>query len=167
MITCKKELERIKKECASMVTKRASLSAGAAVVPIPGVDVGSDIALLVEMIPAINKKFGLTPEQIEQMDAETKIMVMGVISNIGSQMAGKTITKQLVMNILKKMGIRVASKNVVKYIPLIGQVISGTISFGGMKYIGNSHINDCYKIVGQLIEKNEEQKDEGEAFAVG
>nr|WP_298376107.1 hypothetical protein [uncultured Halomonas sp.] len=165
MITCKKELERVKKECKSMVTKRASLSAGAAVIPLPGVDIGSDIALLVEMIPAINKKFGLTPEQIEQMDTETKLLVMGIISNIGSQMAGKTITKKIITSVLKKMGVKVATKSVAKYVPIIGPVVSGTISFGGMKYIGNSHVDDCYQIVSQLIKENEESEDD--AYATG
>jgi hypothetical protein len=55
-----------------MVTSRAGLSAGAAMVPIPGADIGADVTLLLEMIPAINRKFGLTPEQIDQLDPQIK-----------------------------------------------------------------------------------------------
>ncbi|WP_226086012.1 hypothetical protein [Mesobacillus sp. S13] len=35
------ELERVKEECKSMVNKRATASAAAAVVPVPGLDVGA------------------------------------------------------------------------------------------------------------------------------
>lgn len=62
-----KELERIRDECKSMVTTRAGLSAGAAIVPVPGADIGADVMLLLEMIPMINRKFGLAPEQIDHL----------------------------------------------------------------------------------------------------
>lgn len=66
------ELDALRGECKSMVTSRAGLSAGAAMVPIPGADIGADVTLLLEMIPAINRKFGLTPEQIDQLDPQIK-----------------------------------------------------------------------------------------------
>ena len=38
------ELDRIRDECKSMVTKRSAVSAGAAAIPIPGLDIGTDVA---------------------------------------------------------------------------------------------------------------------------
>ena len=64
----KTELDAIRDECKSMVTKRAGLSGAAAVVPVPGADIGADVMLLLEMIPMINRKFGLSPEQIDDLD---------------------------------------------------------------------------------------------------
>lgn len=146
MIESHEELEEIRKACRSMVTKSSSLSAGAAVIPIPGVDIGSDVTLLLRLIPKINEKFGLTPEQIESLDTESKVMVMTAISNVGSKMAGRYITKKLVVSLLQKMGANVAAKGVTKYVPIIGSAVAGGISFTAMKYMGNSHIEDCYKI---------------------
>jgi hypothetical protein len=89
------ELDAIRDECKSMVTTRASISAGAAMVPLPGIDIGGDIALLVEMIPAINRKFGLTPEQIDQLDPQVKKIILVAITSIGSELIGKYIREPL------------------------------------------------------------------------
>lgn len=153
MIESLEELEAIKKKCHSMVTRSSGLSAGAAIIPIPGVDVGSDVAILMRLIPKINKEFGLSPEQIEGLDTESKLFVMTAISNTGSKMAGKYITKKLIVMLLSKMGVKVASKGVAKFVPFVGSAVAGSISFSAMKYMGNSHIEDCYKIAVLALEK--------------
>lgn len=146
------ELDQIREECKSMVNKRASVSAAAAVVPVPGADVGADIAIMMELLPAINRRFGLSPEQIDQLDAATKGKIAVIITSIGSQLVGKLVSKQTVTLLLKKVGTRVAVKSVSKFIPLIGQAVSAGISFGAMKYLGNSHIDDCYEVCRRMIE---------------
>lgn len=154
MIESLEELAAIKQSCRSMVTKSSSLSAGTAVIPIPGLDIGSDVAILMRLIPKINEKFGLSPEQIESLDIESKLFVMTAISNTGSKMAGKYITKTLIMTLLSRMGVKVASKGVAKFVPFVGSAVAGGISFTAMKYMGNSHIDDCYEIALATLEKN-------------
>ncbi len=117
MIETKEELEAIKKTCQAMVTKSAGLSAGTAIIPVPGLDIGSDVAILMRIIPKINSQFGLTPEQIDKM-------------------AGKYITQNLIVSLLSKMGVRVAAKGASKFVPLIGSAVAGGISFTAMKYMG-------------------------------
>jgi hypothetical protein len=46
MITSITELDRIRAECSKLVTKRSLMAAGAAVVPIPGVDIVADISIM-------------------------------------------------------------------------------------------------------------------------
>ena len=154
MIKTREELEEIKKSCRTMVTKSSSISAGTAIIPIPGLDIGSDVAILLRLIPKINEKFGLTPEQIESLDTESKVMVMTAISNVGSKMAGKYITKKLIVSLLQKMGVKVAAKGATKFVPFIGSAVAGGISFTAMKYMGNSHIDDCYEIALAAIENS-------------
>ena len=154
MIESFEELEAIRKACHSMVAKSSSLSAGTAVIPIPGLDIGSDVAILMRLIPKINEKFGLTPEQIDSLDTESKLFVMTVISNTGSKMAGKYITRKLIVVLLNKMAGKVAAKGVAKFVPFVGSVVAGSISFTAMKYMGNSHIDDCYEIALAALEKN-------------
>ncbi|AVI62518.1 hypothetical protein [Halomonas sp. GFAJ-1] len=153
MIESREELEAVKKACHAMVTKSSGLSAGSAMIPIPGLDIGSDVAILMRLIPKINEKFGLSPEQIDGMDTESKLFVMTAISNTGSKMAGKYITKKLIVMLLSKMGVKVASKGVAKFVPLVGSAVAGSISFTAMKYMGNSHIEDCYEIALATLEK--------------
>ena len=145
------ELNALRDECKSMVTTRASLSAGAAVIPLPGADIGADVTLLLEMIPAINRKFGLTPEQIDDLDPQFKKITLVAITSIGSELIGKMVTKQLIMQVLKRIGVRVATKSAAKFIPILGQVLAATISFGAMKMIGNSHVDDCYEVAKKAL----------------
>ena len=152
MITTMKELDRVRDECYSLVTKRAGISAAAAVVPVPGVDVAADIGLLVELIPAINRKFGLTPDQIDSLSPEIKQKLTVIITSVGSTLIGNYVTKESVIVLLKKVGVRIASSSVAKYIPFVGSAISATVSFGAMKWMGNSHVTDCYDVMKRVIE---------------
>lgn len=146
MIESLEELEAIKQSCRSKVTKSSRLSAGTAIIPIPGVDIGSDVAILMRLIPKINEEFDLSPEQIDSLDTESKLFVMTAISNTGSKMAGKYITRKLIVLLLNKMAGKVAARNVAKFVPFVGSAVAGSISYTAMKYMGNRHIDDCYEI---------------------
>ena len=141
------ELNAIRDECKAMVTRRAGLSAGAVVIPIPGIDIGADVSLLLEMIPAINEKFGLTPNQIDQLPQQVKKITVVAITSVGSEMVGKMVTKHVLLQILKKIGVRVTGKAFIRFIPVLGQAVAASISFGAMKMVGNAHVEDCYKVV--------------------
>lgn len=152
------ELDVLRDECKAMVTKRAGLSAGAAVLPIPGLDLGTDVALLIELIPAINQKFGLSPHQIEGLDPKIKRIILIGATSLGNNLIGKWVTQQLVMQMLQRLGIRVATKSVAKFVPFLGQALAASISFGAMKMLGNAHVDDCYAVAKKaLLMQNPEQ----------
>ncbi|HOL06506.1 MAG TPA: hypothetical protein PLJ17_10435 [Syntrophorhabdaceae bacterium] len=146
------ELDAIRKECRHMATKRAVMSSCASLVPVPLADVTTDIALLMKVIPAISEKFGLSKDQIDEYKPNVSIAIYELIKKWGADMVGKYITKEIIIQLLKKMGIRITAKQAAKYVPILGQAISVTISFTAMKLIIDKHINDCYKIVRELIE---------------
>ena len=143
-----------------MVTRRAGLSAGAVVIPIPGIDIGADVSLLMEMIPAINQKFGLTPQQIDQLPLQMKKITVVAITSVGSEMVGKLVTKHVLLQILKKVGVKVGSKAFVRFIPILGQAVAATVSFGAMKMVGNAHVEDCYKVVQETLLASAQLRDE-------
>lgn len=151
------ELNRIREECKAMVTKRAATSGVAAIVPIPGTDIVADISILMDLLPVINMRFGLSEEQIAQLDENTKVFVAQIIKKAGNAFVGKVISRELIMQVLKGLSKKIAIKQVLKYIPFAGQVASAVISFAIMKYVGNSHVDDCYEIVQQVLEKQEDQ----------
>ena len=78
------EIDRIRDECKSMVTKRAGASGLVAMIPIPGTDIAADIGMLMELLPAINKKFGLSKEQVDNMDEKTRVIVMEIAKKLGN-----------------------------------------------------------------------------------
>ncbi|THF73868.1 hypothetical protein [Cohnella fermenti] len=145
------ELNQIRAECEGMVNMGATVSAMLTVVPVPGVDTVGDVAIMLELLSTINKRFGLSPEQIEQLDFVMKEKVLAIAITTGSQLIGKLIISEIASFLLKKYGTRILTSQFLKFIPLVGQAISAGISFGALKSLGNSHINDCYKICEQLI----------------
>ena len=146
-----RRLDTIRDRCRALVTRRATLSAGAAVVPLPGLDIGTDVAILIKLLPKINEEFGLTPEQIDGLDTETKSVVMMFITGLGASLVGRLVTRELVIKVLMKLGVRVTTRGIVKFVPLLGQALSASISFGAMKMLGNQHIDDCYAVARRTL----------------
>lgn len=140
------ELERIRASCKPMVRKRAATSGGAVLIPVPGVDIAADIGMLLELIPAINRKFGLAYDQLDELGAKHKALVFAMIKKVGADLVGRAITKQLVLVALKKVGIRMSVKQVIKYVPLAGQAAAAVLSYAAMMYVGNSHIDECFAV---------------------
>jgi uncharacterized protein (DUF697 family) len=147
------ELERIRTSCRAMVRRRAATSGAMTLIPIPGVDIAGDVGMLLQMIPAINEKFGLTPGQIEELDPRHKVLVYAMLKKVGSDLAGRAITRKLAMAAMKKVSARLATKQVLKYVPFAGQAAAVALSVTAMMYLGNSHIDACYEIVRGSLKK--------------
>ena len=65
-------------------------------------------------------------------------------------------TQTYVERLKKNIATRMVTKQVVKYFPVLGQIASAVISFAAMKYVGNSHVNECYQIVHQILEAKQQ-----------
>lgn len=138
-----------------MVMRSAGLSGVAAVVPIPAADIGVDVSLFLRLIPAINRKFGLSAEQINELDPRTKELILVSVTSIGSQVIGKVVTAELVMSLLRRVGVRITLKSAAKWVPFLGQAAAATISFGAMRLVGNRHVEDCYRVALKVLEDRE------------
>ncbi len=57
-------IESLRKECRAMARRRAALAAATSLIPIPGIDLATDLALMTRLINRINEHFGLSEEQI-------------------------------------------------------------------------------------------------------
>jgi uncharacterized protein (DUF697 family) len=145
------ELDRVRASCKAMVKRRAATSGGMSLIPIPGVDIAGDVAMLLQLIPAINQKFGLTPEQIEELDTRHKVLIYAMAKKVGSDLVGRAVTQRLVMAALKKVAGRMAAKQVLKYVPFAGQAAAAALSVAAMMYLGNAHVDACYEIAGEAI----------------
>ena len=136
-----------------MVLGRAATSAGASVIPLPGLDIAADVGLLMKLLPAINRKFGLAPEQIEHLDPARKALVYSLIKKGGRSLVGRVITKELIVAVLKRVGVQMTARQAAKYVPIAGQVASAFLGFGAMMYIGASHVDECYRIAKAAIDE--------------
>lgn len=145
------ELEKIRISCRVMVRRRAVSSGGLTLIPLPGVDIAGDVSMLLQLIPAINRKFGLTPEQIDELDTGPKVLIYAMLKKVGADLVGRAITRQLVLAAMKKVGVRIAAKQLLKYIPFAGQAAATALSMTAMMYLGNAHVDACFEIARATI----------------
>ena len=74
-----RDVDGIARRCRGIVRTRAVASATVALVPIPGLDLVADVALLARMIERINCEFGLRGcEKIPRPDDVCGIMYSGL-----------------------------------------------------------------------------------------
>jgi hypothetical protein len=145
------ELDEVVRRCRGMVIRRALASAGAVLVPLPGVDLAADIALLTQLIPAVNSEFGLTPGQIDELSPRMKVLVYKAVVAFGGAMVGRLITRDLVLQALAIVGMRVTTKTAARLVPIAGQALSAGLSYSAMRLVGESHIRDCRRVIEEVL----------------
>jgi uncharacterized protein (DUF697 family) len=142
--------EAIAEHCRRLVTKRALFAAGVAMVPVPGLDWVTDVGVLVKLLPEINLAFGLTPEQIERLAPDRKLVVYKAISAGSSMLIGRVVTRELVIQVLKFVGVRLTTQQAAKFVPVAGQAVSAMLTFGALKYVCEQHIRQCQEVARRL-----------------
>jgi len=144
------QIEAVAQECRKMVSRRALLAAGVAVVPIPGVDWATNVGVLLKVLPDINRKFGLSAEQVERLAPDRRLVVFKAITAGGSLLVGRIVTRELVMGVLRMVGVRLSAQQAVKYVPIAGQGLSAALTYGALRYVCEQHIKQCMAICEQL-----------------
>ena len=146
-----REIDAVVRHCRRLVSRRALVAAGVAIVPIPGVDWVTDIAVLMRLIPDINHAFGLTPEQIERLAPDRRIAVYKAISAGGGVLIGKLVTRELVVSALRLVGVRLTTQQAAKFVPIAGQAVSAALTYSSLRYVCELHIQQCVAISRQLL----------------
>ena len=142
--------QAVAQRCRQMVKRRALLAAGVAMVPVPGLDWLTDVGLLVELLPRINAAFGLSPEQIERLAPDRRIVVYKAISAGGGLLIGKVVTREVVMAMLKFVGVRLTTQQAAKFVPIAGQAVSAALTYSALRYVCEQHIQQCLSVRRQL-----------------
>jgi uncharacterized protein (DUF697 family) len=145
------EVEAVVRQCRRMVNRRALVAAGVAVVPIPGVDWITDVAVLLKLIPDINRAFGLTPDQIERLAPHRRVVVYKAISAGSGMLVGRLVTRDLIVGLLKLVGVRLTTQQAAKYVPIAGQTVSAVLTFSSLKFVCEQHIQQCVAVSQQLM----------------
>jgi len=146
-----REIDAVVRHCRRLVSQRALLAAGVAVVPLPGIDWITDVAVLMKLIPDINHAFGLTPEQIERLAPDRQIVVYKAISAGGGLLIGRLVTRELVMQLLRLVGVRLTTQQAAKFVPIAGQAVSAALTYSALRFVCEQHIQQCVAISRQLM----------------
>ena len=145
------EIDAAVRHCRRLVNRRAAVAAGVSVVPIPGVDWVTDVAVLVKLLPEINRVFGLTPEQVERLAPDRRLVVYKAISAGSGVLVGKLVTRELVMKMLRLVGVRLTTQQAAKYVPIAGSAVSALLTFSSLKYVCEQHIQQCVEVSRRLM----------------
>ena len=145
------QIEAVARACRRIVNRRALMAAGVSIVPIPGLDWITDVGVLLKVIPEINRAFGLTPEQVERLAPDRRLVVYKAISAGGSVLVGKLVTRELILHALKVVGVRLTTQQAAKFVPLAGQALSAALTFSALKFVCEQHIQQCAAVARQLM----------------
>ena len=139
-------LQAAVKRSRKLLNKRAIVAAVASAVPVPGLDWAVDAALLSKLIPEINKEFGLTPQQLDQLNPKKREQVQQAVTVVGSVLIGKFISRDLVIKAATKIGTRLTTKQLAKYVPFAGQMVAAAVGYAAIRYLGEEHLKDCIRV---------------------
>lgn len=145
------DIEQTRTRCRRLVRRRAAISAGVSAVPLPGIDVVSDLSLFKMLVDDVNKEFGLTPEQIDRLQPKHKLLAYEVAVGMGGMMVGKYVTRELLLQLLKRTGLKMFTKSASRFIPLAGQLASAAIGFTVFRKLGYEHVEACARVAEELL----------------
>src|SRR5690606_15317358 len=110
-----------------IVSRYSALAAANGLNPIPGLDIGVDITLLVKMSKEVQKIYGIDAKQQEYsyqfLDKKSAKFIANKVLQYTSRYGGK----EAIMILLKRIGSTVATKSASKWIPFVGQIIAAGI----------------------------------------
>ena len=145
------QIEAAARECRRLVNRRSLVAAGVAVIPIPGLDWLTDVGVLLKLIPDINRAFGLTPEQVERLSPDRRLVVYKTLSAGGSLLVGKLVTREVILQALKIVGVRLTTQQAAKYVPVAGQALSALLTYSALRFVCEQHIRQCIAVAQQLM----------------
>ena len=131
------------------------MSAGAAVIPVPFLDVLIDVGILSQLIPEINARFGLAPEQVSVFDPKTKQVQWDELRKRGVQFSGFVVARTAVKKSINNVAAKYITKQVTKFIPLGGQLIAASLGYFVMKKVAEAHVEDSYKLAKNIQQKQQ------------
>jgi uncharacterized protein (DUF697 family) len=145
------EVADLRTRCRAMVRKRAAIAAGVAAVPLPGVDLLSDVSLFTLLVEDVNRAFGLTEAQVARLAPRYRILAYQAAVGVGGMLVGKAVTRELILKLLGKAGGRLVAKSAAKFVPLAGSVASAAIGFEVFRRMGYQHVEACAAVAQELL----------------
>jgi uncharacterized protein (DUF697 family) len=145
------EIDKVRERCRRLVRKRATMAAGFSAVPLPGLDVVSDLSLFARLVEEVNKAFGLTAEQVERLQPKFRLIAYEAAVGMGGMLVGRLVTRELLLKLFKKAGVKIASKTAAKLVPMAGSVVAAAIGFAMFRQLGYQHVEACARVARELI----------------
>lgn len=151
------DLDALRGECRARVRRRALMASAVCLVPIPGVDLITDVAVLVNLLPEINARFGLTEAQVEHLSPARKALAYRLMVTAGGALARKLTTTALLTTVLRRAGMRLGFMEASRLLPIVGQGVAAVVAYLALTSLANKHIDECLNLARELRATREAQ----------
>lgn len=146
-------LEKVRQQCLELVKKRAYISAGVAIIPIPFFDILVDVSILSQLIPEINERFGLSKERVSVYDPKTKTIYWDELRKRGVEFGGLFASRMAVKSSVQGFVTKMLTKQVTKFVPLGGQMVAASLGYIIMKKIAEAHVEEAYQTAKRIQQR--------------
>lgn len=140
----------LRRQCRQLARQRAMLGAASSLIPIPGVDLATDLAMMNHLIGRINTHFGLTEAQIRQLSSPQQALMLRLLAGAGGTLALRLTTPALLARILRLAGLRLGVMEAARFVPLAGQLVAAGIGYWTVNTVARRHIDQCERLLAEL-----------------
>ncbi|MCK1976541.1 YcjF family protein [Jeotgalicoccus huakuii] len=144
----KEEINNRAEEARELVRSKARYSALAAALPIPLLDVGTDMKMMNEINDNIEEIFGIEHEDITKYTDDMKTRAAVMASSVVGEFVARKSIGFAVNKISKKQR---KSNGQFGIIPIATQGTTALISYFLMKKLGDDHIEKCVSYLNAQI----------------
>lgn len=141
-------LEEKRQACEKLVAVKSAYAAANGLNPIPGLDVGIDVGILMALFSDIREAYGLSDKVLDGAAASAKIGSARLAQNVLGGMA-----KEGVALLLKQFAGREVAKSMLKYIPLLGTAVSASIGYALTSNVGRQYLDECHQLASEILEQ--------------
>ena len=133
----------------------AATSAAVAAIPLPGVSIVADFALIMYEVNLYKSQLGLPKEKskkFQKMSKEDQETILKFCFTTIAELV-RCIQRHAAYSQAKRYAASTAVEEFVRYIPFIGSVIAGSISFGSTYYFLWQCLNELEKTALNLLDE--------------
>ena len=135
------QIEEKEQEAREMVHQKSLYSSIAAALPIPLLDVGTDMKLMKDIRQEAEEIFGFDHNQVNDISDDLMNRAAVMATSIGSEFIGSRTTRMLL-----KRGSKNSKLTKFGIIPFLSKVIGAAISYKVMQKLGNDYVDKCVEI---------------------
>ncbi|KAG6926131.1 immunity related GTPase cinema [Chelydra serpentina] len=155
-----KILQKKKAELQEHIWEVALLSCAIGTLPVPGLSLVCDVAILVFHMKGYCLAFGLDDESLTGLAAQVAKPVADLKSAIKKSPLASAITKEFVLSLLSKSvcGALMIVEFIVDFVPGLGSLAGGGISFVTTRYMLQSFLDEAAEDAQNVLTKAHESK---------
>ena len=144
-------LSRKRQVANERIVPYAGLAAANGLNPIPGLDIGADISLLLKLGNEIACIYGLTDNQLAYVRRLLGPDALPGLMAKTAQFATKYLAREGVMALLRRLARSVATKELTRFIPFVGPLVAAGIGWQATFLLGEQLVQEAESLAEEVL----------------